>query len=63
VDIEEIGIGAKNWFYSAQDRDYWRALSNVALNLRVSYTMVLVIYTNNSKNANYYWLTLWQNRP
>ena len=35
MDIEEIGINACNWVDSAQDRDYWRALVNVALNLRV----------------------------
>ena len=33
MDLEEIGI---NWVDSAQDRNYWRALVNVALNLRVS---------------------------
>ena len=31
----EIGINAWNWVDSAQDRDYWRALVNAALNLRV----------------------------
>ena len=31
----EIGISAGNWVDSAQDRNYWRALVNVALNLRV----------------------------
>ena len=35
MDLEEIGINAGNWFDSAQVRDYWRALVNVALNLRV----------------------------
>ena len=35
MDLEEIGINAGNWVESAQDRDYWRALVNVALNLRV----------------------------
>ena len=35
MDLEEIGIHAGNWVYSAQDRNYWRALVNAALNLRV----------------------------
>ena len=36
TDIEEIGINAGNWVDSAQDRDYWRALVNAALNLLVT---------------------------
>ena len=32
MDLEEIGWG--NWVDSDQDRNYWRALVNVALNLR-----------------------------
>ena len=36
MDLEEIGINAANWVGSAQDRDYWRALVNAGLNLRVS---------------------------
>ena len=35
MDLEEIGINACNWVDSAQDRNYWRALVNAALNLRV----------------------------
>ena len=35
MDLEEICINAGNWVDSAQDRDYWRALVNAALNLRV----------------------------
>ena len=35
-NIREIGINAGNWVDSAQDRNYWRALMNAALNLRVS---------------------------
>ena len=35
MDLEEIGINAGNWFDSAQERVYWRALVNAALNLRV----------------------------
>ena len=33
--LEEIGINAGNSVDSAQDRNYWRALVNAALNLRV----------------------------
>ena len=39
MDLEEIGINAGNCVDSAQDRDYWRALVNAALNLRVPYAM------------------------
>ena len=35
MDLEEIGISGGNWIDSAQDRNYWRALVNAALNLRV----------------------------
>ena len=35
MDLEEIGINAGNCVDSAQDRNYWRALVNVALNLWV----------------------------
>ena len=35
IDLEEIGINAGNWVDSAQDRNYWRAFVNAALNLRV----------------------------
>ena len=35
MDLEEIGNNAENFVDSAQDRDYWRALMNAALNLRV----------------------------
>ena len=26
IDLQEIGINTRNWFASAQDKDYWRAL-------------------------------------
>ena len=35
MNLEEIGINAGNWVVSAQDRNYWRALVNATLNLRV----------------------------
>ena len=35
MDLEGIGINTGNWVDSAQDRNYWRALVNAALNLRV----------------------------
>ena len=35
MDLKEIGINTRNWIDSAQDRDYWRALVNVKLNLQV----------------------------
>ena len=34
MDLEEIGVNAGNWVDSAQDRNYWRALVNAALNFR-----------------------------
>ena len=38
VDLQVIGIIMRNWVDSAQDRDYWGALVNVALNLRVAWS-------------------------
>ena len=35
MDLKEVGINRRNWVDSAQDRNYWRALVNAALNLRV----------------------------
>jgi hypothetical protein len=35
MDLEDMGVNAGNWVDSAQDRDYWRALVNVSLNIRV----------------------------
>ena len=36
MDLKEIGTNTRNWVDSARDRDYWRVLVNVALNLRIS---------------------------
>ena len=35
IDIKEIGIRRRGWVNSTQDGDYWGALVNAALNLRV----------------------------
>ena len=35
MDLTEIGIVTRNWVDLVQDRDYWRALVNTALNPRV----------------------------
>ena len=35
MDLKEIGVNTRNRIDSAQDRDYWRDLVNVALDLRV----------------------------
>ena len=35
MDLKEIVINMRNLVDSAQDRDYWRAIVNAALNLRV----------------------------
>ena len=35
IDHEEIGVNAGNLADLAQDRNYWRALVNAALNPRV----------------------------
>ena len=36
MDLKEIGINTRDGVDSAQDTDYWKALVNVALILRVS---------------------------
>jgi hypothetical protein len=35
MDLEEIGWGGVEWIHMAQDRDWWRALVNAVMNLRV----------------------------
>ena len=35
MDLIELGMNTRDWVDSAQDRDYWRALVNAALNLWV----------------------------
>jgi hypothetical protein len=35
MDLKEIEWGGINWIDLAQDRDKWRALVNMAINLQV----------------------------
>jgi hypothetical protein len=44
MDLKEIGINSRNWVDSAQDRDYWRILVKMELNLRVPKAMEIVTY-------------------
>jgi len=35
MDLQEVGCGSMDWSDVAHDRDRWRALVNVVMNLRV----------------------------
>jgi hypothetical protein len=35
IDLREIGLDGRDWIELAQDRDQWRALVNMVMNLRV----------------------------
>ena len=61
MDLKEIGINTRNWVDMAQNRDYWRALVNAVLNLRVPQTVeiaIIVIFLYNTKK--YHVLHRWE---
>jgi hypothetical protein len=35
MDLRDIGLGGMDWIDVAQDRDHWRALVNIVMNLHV----------------------------
>jgi hypothetical protein len=35
MDLREVGWDGRDWIDLAQDRDWWRALVNAVMNLRV----------------------------
>ena len=35
LDFQEVGFGSMNWIDVAQDREWWGALVNTIMNLRV----------------------------
>jgi hypothetical protein len=37
IDLREMGWGGMDWIDLVQDRDQWRALVNVVMNLRAPY--------------------------
>jgi hypothetical protein len=36
IDLRELGLEGVDWINLADDRDWWRALVNTVMNLRVS---------------------------
>jgi len=35
MDLQEVGLGGVDWINVVRDREKWRALVNVVMNLRV----------------------------
>jgi hypothetical protein len=41
--LREIGWGCMDWIHLAEDRDRWRALVNIVMNLRVGKFLILIL--------------------
>ena len=61
MDFKEIGVNTRNGIDLAQDRNYWRALVNMRMNLLVRKAMMLGskeitygLYTSGSPEARQY---------
>ena len=37
MDLQDVGCSGMDWIELAQDREWWRKLASVVMNLRVSY--------------------------
>ena len=49
-NLIEAGINTRNWVDQVQDSDYWRALVNAALDLRILKAIELVKLNNHRTN-------------
>ena len=42
MDLKEISVSMRKWIDTAQDREYWKILTNVTLNLLVVLAVVVI---------------------
>jgi hypothetical protein len=47
IYIREMGWDGTDWIYLAQDRDHWRALVNMVMNLRFHKMLVVLEWLHN----------------
>ena len=46
MELKEIDVNTKNWINLTQNRDYWRALVNAALNFQVPVMKLVNCFPN-----------------